>query len=507
VNLLVITDKSFQLEVDRILSSYTTKYYILERENSETSETASMHKLDIYEFPELSQFINILYVDLDCVFQGDIYKILSNTLKDTILYVMPENIDLSYHNHIYWSLGNYNNTDIDFFTNNNIYTFNAGCFLFKYTDGMKEHFLKLKELIKNHTGDFFYEQSFMNVYFNKLNIVDYTIITKDLYRLEFFSPTDLLPELIVHFCGNPGNGASKIERINDYYKIEDITVQSPSPLTPPKLLVTNNKILVIMCDNRPLSSNYDSNEFWGYTAYINKTYCNMHNYDFQYYIPHYKNNKHLNSCIDVNTNELRHSAWSKLLAVIYSSTKEYEYIVYIDTDCIFKNSSILLESIIETHNNDLIFQSNYPWHPELPCSGFFICKNTIESLKLLKEWYTYKVPDYYSIEWQNTLNLAKKSCSYDWAPGKHWEQDILWVFVANKNIKISVTTEEVGLEEKDNQYLRHICSVYSGDRNNYFKNIVDIRLSNNYPSYKSIIDSIYQEEIDTSEIIKLFSLI
>lgn len=219
VNLLVITDKSFQLEVDRILSSYTTKYYILERENSETSETASMHKLDIYEFPELSQFINILYVDLDCVFQGDIYKILNNTLEDNRLYVMPENKNMESHSYTYWSLHNYTGEDINFFTTNNIYVFNAGCFLFKNTHDMKEHFLKLKKIIQNHTGIYFYEQSFMNVYFNKLNIVDYTIITREIYRLEFFSPTDPLDELIVHFCGNPGNGASKIERTNGYYKM------------------------------------------------------------------------------------------------------------------------------------------------------------------------------------------------------------------------------------------------------------------------------------------------
>jgi lipopolysaccharide biosynthesis glycosyltransferase len=178
-----------------------------------------MHKLDIHDFPELYKFINILYVDLDCIFQGDILKILNNKLEDNKLYVMSENTNIASHKEHFWSLDNYSGEDINFFTNNNIYVFNAGCFLFKNTHGIKDHFLKLKELIKNHTGDFFYEQSFMNVYFNKLNIVDYTIITRELYRLEFFNPTETLSELIVHFCGGPGNGASKIERINAYYKI------------------------------------------------------------------------------------------------------------------------------------------------------------------------------------------------------------------------------------------------------------------------------------------------
>jgi lipopolysaccharide biosynthesis glycosyltransferase len=219
LNLLVITDESFRSEVDDIVAGYDITYYYLERPNSETPEIASMHKLDIHDFIELNKFINILYVDLDCIFQGDINKILNNTLEDNRLYVMPENKNMESHTHNYWSLQNYTGEDINFFTTNNIYVFNAGCFLFKNTNAMKEHFLKLKKIIQNHTGNFFYEQSFMNVYFNKLNIIDYTIITNDLYRLEFSNPTDSLPELIVHFCGGPGLGLPKIERINSYYRI------------------------------------------------------------------------------------------------------------------------------------------------------------------------------------------------------------------------------------------------------------------------------------------------
>ena len=219
INFLIITDISFRSEVDSIVSAYDINYYILERKDSETSEIASMHKLDIHDFSDLYKFINILYVDLDCIFQGDILKILNNKLEDNKLYVMSENTNITSHKELFWSLDNYSEEDINFFTSNNIYVFNAGCFLFKNIHSMKEHFLKLKELIKTHKGNFFYEQSFMNVYFNKLNIIDYTIITRDIYRLEFFNPTETLSELIVHFCGSPGNGASKIERINNYYKI------------------------------------------------------------------------------------------------------------------------------------------------------------------------------------------------------------------------------------------------------------------------------------------------
>lgn len=66
------------------------------------------------------------------------------------------------------------------------------------------------------------------------------------------------------------------------------------------------------------------------------------------------------SCIDVNTKQLRHSSWSKLIMIL-EKIKDYEYIVYIDSDCIFKNFEISLEDIINKYNvNHFLFQSATP---------------------------------------------------------------------------------------------------------------------------------------------------
>jgi len=82
--------------------------------------------------------------------------------------------------------------------------------------------------------------------------------------------------------------------------------------------------------------------------------------------------------------------------------------VYIDSDCIFRNFNIPIEHNIYKYNSSRIFSSNYPWHPTLPCAGFFICKNTIENKHFLEKWYTHRMPTYNSVEWQNTLRMAKK---------------------------------------------------------------------------------------------------
>jgi len=261
------------------------------------------------------------------------------------------------------------------------------------------------------------------------------------------------------------------------------------------------KILVVMSDNRELSLTYDPNSYWSNTAYINKLYCDKFGYDFKYVTPYYKVNNHsLYSCIDKNTNEMRHSAWAKILIVLNNLNEKYSHVVYIDTDCIFRNLTIPLEDKIQQYNDStFIFQSNAPWHPGLPCSGFFICKNTDENRNFLKSWFAYHMPTYDSPEWQNTLTMAKKINSYDWTPGKHWEQDALWSLIANKQCKkVTVDISEVAFIEKEGQYLRHICSSDNESRNGYFSSIVVEMLNNKFPSYENVMHKIKEEAMDTS---------
>lgn len=256
-----------------------------------------------------------------------------------------------------------------------------------------------------------------------------------------------------------------------------------------------------MSDNRELSPTYDPNSYWSNTAYINKQYCDKFGYDFKYVTPYYKVNTHsLYSCIDKNTNEMRHSSWSKIPVVLNNLNEKYSHVVYIDSDCIFRNLTIPLEDKIQQYNDcNFIFQSNAPWHPGLPCAGFFICKNTDENRNFLKSWFTYHMPTYDSPEWQNTLTMAKKIYPYDWTPGKHWEQDALWSLIANKKCKkVTVDTSEVAFIEKEWQYLRHICSRHKKSRDEYFSNIVTEMLNNKFPPYEDVVQKIQKMAMDTS---------
>lgn len=257
-----------------------------------------------------------------------------------------------------------------------------------------------------------------------------------------------------------------------------------------------------MSDNRKLSASYDPNSYWSNTAYINKNYCDKFGYDFKYVNPYYKENTHsLYSCIDPNTKKLRHSSWSKIPVVLNNLNENYSHVVYIDSDCIFRNFTIPLEDKIQQYNDSaFIFQSNAPWHPKSPCAGFFICKNTDENRNFLKKWFSYPMPIYNSPEWQNTLKMAKKYHPYDWTPGKHWEQDALWSLIASNKCKVTVDITEVAFDEKKEQYLRHVCSAHEKSRNDYFNNIITQMLNKNFPSYETIIEKIHKETLDTSTV-------
>ncbi len=263
-----------------------------------------------------------------------------------------------------------------------------------------------------------------------------------------------------------------------------------------------SKILILMSDNRPLNPDINKhNNFMSFVAYINKQYCDKYGYDFKYVNPYYKiNNGSLFSCIDVNTRQLRHSSYAKL-PVVKAHIKNYDYIVYIDSDCCFKNFSISVESIIEKYNNsNIIFQSSAPYHPPLPCAGFFIIKNNAENIALLDTWYKTPIPLASSLEWQQTMNYCNMFTKYIFSPGKHWEQDILWMLIITKQIQVNII-DDIAMKEVKGQYYRHLCeSLEGGQRDEYFCNIVKNLLASGYPAFDQEILAINCEYYDTSTV-------
>jgi hypothetical protein len=162
-----------------------------------------------------------MFIDSDILALKDLntyFKELNEYENIDILHVYKEKDDLSEHLSKFWSMHKYTEEDMAFFSKNQVYPFNAGCFAFKVNNNMKQHFTNIIQMINVslEKGDlFFYEQAFMNVYFNTRNLVDYKIINKDNYVM-FPDVNRLYPNTLIHFCGFPGNGVKKFNAMTDY---------------------------------------------------------------------------------------------------------------------------------------------------------------------------------------------------------------------------------------------------------------------------------------------------
>lgn len=209
---------------------------------------------------------------------------------------------------------------------------------------------------------------------------------------------------------------------------------------------SKKKILIVMSDNRRLGNEYNS-----LTACINYEYSKKHGYDFIYYRPYFKNSNsyELNNCLDSRGNK-RHASWSKILSCKKALEMNYDYVVYIDTDCIFKDLSRTIEEYIKPlGNKDIMFLDDKPWGTTYPCAGFYICKVTKESKRLMNDWYAVDLPE---------------------NNNKHpWEQAALVKIFKNYNIQL---IDDWMFREKEGQYLRHIGSEEGQNRVPYFKNFI-----------------------------------
>lgn len=243
------------------------------------------------------------------------------------------------------------------------------------------------------------------------------------------------------------------------------------------------RFLVFMSDNRKLTNS--TSHYYSLAAAINFQYCQKHNYDFIYYRP-YLNNKDtisLNNCIDPNTNMYRHPSWSKLISTMLALELDYDYVVYTDSDCIFKDFNRSLEEFIEPYmDNEILFLVNKPYHYDKPCAGFYICKVGCYSMEFIKTWYNCNTPN-------TNMNHP-------------WEQDALWSMYTN--YKTAIIDSMMFLEE-ENQFVRHVTidtkdrlSDTHHNRISYFQKII----SEKNIDFETSIAQIKYIEYDTRIILK-----
>jgi hypothetical protein len=234
---------------------------------------------------------------------------------------------------------------------------------------------------------------------------------------------------------------------------------------------------VIMSDNRDVEFDLEKCEYNTLSAIINYEYSYRHKYDFKYFQPLMNEKVELANCLSPNKKP-RHAAWSKILSCIKVIEEgcECDFVVYLDSDCVFNHHEISLISYLSQSKNvlnknlnmklDVFFMNNRPWHYFLPCSGFFLFRPNSNALDFFKTWYQQNQDDKYDID-------------------HPWEQHPLQIYLA-KSSKFEIIDDWMFEDKKQNQYLRHVGH---GNplRNTFFSKIVDSYESEKVKSYLGLI--------------------
>lgn len=187
--------------------------------DSSTGSAASMNKLRVHDFIGVEDYDVVLYLDTDILVVNPIESYFEKINEKDMLYVYTETTNQDKHKELYWSLQNYSEEDYTFFRSEKIAPFNAGTFGFVCTQTMKDNFANIRDMIAAHTGPYFYEQSFMNVYFNKRNTTLRHVFTPDNYI--FFPQTGTLynDAILLHFADASKTAFQKCERMRNYLSL------------------------------------------------------------------------------------------------------------------------------------------------------------------------------------------------------------------------------------------------------------------------------------------------
>ncbi len=226
-DLLFITDDDTKIQIQKIkeVENFSVDFHIVKNVNDAVS--ASMQKLKIFDYPNINSYKNILFLDVDIIVVGDAGRIFSSNASADIFYSATHNHHQSMHSTVYHSLIDYTPAQLVRFAEKNIGSINAGQFFFRNSEKMRLHFQHINTFISSWNGRYFFEQSFLNHYFNLLEISDVTkfkdefqfVSINENQKTNSFGPNSVF----VHFMGNAGNGSGKLEFMKKHYSTYVLT--------------------------------------------------------------------------------------------------------------------------------------------------------------------------------------------------------------------------------------------------------------------------------------------
>jgi lipopolysaccharide biosynthesis glycosyltransferase len=177
----------------------------------------SMKKVEIFTFLEKhNNYQKVLYLDCDLIIMNSLKKLFEMELKDDVLYVVPEfEYNLNYYS-FHSGSRIYTPEQHRFLQKNNIRGFNCGQFLFLNNPQMKQHFKNVLDMMKSNDDiNFFYEQSFMNYYFNLSNKISYQLESFVRLRPSYLETNSSV--VIYHFANASISFQNKLNLMKNLY--------------------------------------------------------------------------------------------------------------------------------------------------------------------------------------------------------------------------------------------------------------------------------------------------
>jgi len=177
---------------------------------------ASMNKLLFFDWPLFANYRNVLYLDADTIIDFDINRILDKQIDPNILYsTIHSHCPFTVHQTFFHTIKQYTSEQMCLFESKGIYPFNAGQFMFRSGNVMKAHFDNIRYLISKWKFNFFFEQSFMNYYFNSNLASDTSLMSDDvlIYYIgkDRMNKQDFSRGKLIHYAGDACEGQTKVD--------------------------------------------------------------------------------------------------------------------------------------------------------------------------------------------------------------------------------------------------------------------------------------------------------
>jgi hypothetical protein len=219
--LLLITDRNTKkvLLKNRLLKKFQVNYHLVK--SVKDGVDASVQKIKIFDYKNIKKYSKILFLDLDILIVGNVKKIFDQPVSTNILYSAIHKFSQEIHKTEYHTISPYSENQIRRFSEKNIFAFNAGQFFFLNTPTMQIHFNNIKNFINMWNGRYFFEQSFMNTYFNVLQISN---VFKFMDHFNFISINSRQVDYVInqetvfiHYMGSVTDAKSKILFMKEHY--------------------------------------------------------------------------------------------------------------------------------------------------------------------------------------------------------------------------------------------------------------------------------------------------